>query len=298
MATTKLGNTKSASRAINYAEKRAVVKDGINCDVDYAKTTFKAAREAFGKDKGVEAHTIIQSFKPGEIEKNKANEIGIELAKRVAKDYQVTVYTHDDKEHIHNHIVINSVNLDTGKKYQSNAKQRNLVKEKNDEVCRENGLSVPKRDSAKEKYTLAEKEILQKGQASWKDEIREVVDLVKHKATSFKDFGNHLKEFGIDFKVRGKNVTYKHPDTNKKVRGSKLGADYDKGGLERGFERQTQRRAEQTKSRDGRENRANKQEVKNDSKQSKAIEREHKNNRDDSRKRRKGRGQDGPELSL
>ncbi len=41
MATTKLGNTKSASRAINYAEKRAVEKSGLNCDVDYAKSAFK-----------------------------------------------------------------------------------------------------------------------------------------------------------------------------------------------------------------------------------------------------------------
>ncbi|MDK9864292.1 relaxase/mobilization nuclease domain-containing protein [Staphylococcus equorum] len=41
MATTKLGNTKSASRAINYAEKRAKEKSGLNCDVDYAKSAFK-----------------------------------------------------------------------------------------------------------------------------------------------------------------------------------------------------------------------------------------------------------------
>ncbi|GAB5800787.1 hypothetical protein JMUB7527_28290 [Staphylococcus aureus] len=41
MATTKLGNTKSASRAINYAEKRAEEKSGLNCDIDYAKSYFK-----------------------------------------------------------------------------------------------------------------------------------------------------------------------------------------------------------------------------------------------------------------
>jgi hypothetical protein len=44
MATTKLGNTKSASRAINYAEKRAEEKSGLNCDVDYAKSAFKQTR--------------------------------------------------------------------------------------------------------------------------------------------------------------------------------------------------------------------------------------------------------------
>ncbi|MHA4120072.1 relaxase/mobilization nuclease domain-containing protein, partial [Bacillus cereus] len=67
MATTKLGNTKSASKTINYAEKRAVEKSGHNCDVEYAKSNFKELRMLYGKDKGVQAHTIIQSFKPGEI---------------------------------------------------------------------------------------------------------------------------------------------------------------------------------------------------------------------------------------
>ena len=50
MATTKLGNTKSASRAINYAEKRAEEKSGLNCDVDYAKSAFKQTRALYGKE--------------------------------------------------------------------------------------------------------------------------------------------------------------------------------------------------------------------------------------------------------
>ncbi|MCE3480118.1 relaxase/mobilization nuclease domain-containing protein, partial [Staphylococcus intermedius] len=52
MATTKLSATKSTSRAINYAEKRAVEKSGLNCDVDYAKSSFKASRELYGKTDG------------------------------------------------------------------------------------------------------------------------------------------------------------------------------------------------------------------------------------------------------
>jgi hypothetical protein len=67
MATTKLGNTKSASRAINYAEKRAEEKSGLNCDVDYAKSAFKQTRALYGKENGIQAHTVIQSFKPGEV---------------------------------------------------------------------------------------------------------------------------------------------------------------------------------------------------------------------------------------
>ncbi|RIM64660.1 protein rlx, partial [Staphylococcus arlettae] len=67
MATTKLGNTKSASRAINYAEKRAEEKSGLNCDVDYAKSAFKQTRALYGKESGIQAHTVIQSVKPNEV---------------------------------------------------------------------------------------------------------------------------------------------------------------------------------------------------------------------------------------
>src|SRR5699024_1696775 len=103
MATTKLGNTKSASRAINYAEKRAVVKSGHNLDADYAKSQLKATRALYGKEDGIQAHTIIQSFKPEETTPEQANEIGLELAEKVASNHQVAVYTHADTDHIHNH---------------------------------------------------------------------------------------------------------------------------------------------------------------------------------------------------
>lgn len=120
MATTKLGNTKSASRAINYAEKRAEEKSGLNCDVDYAKSAFKQTRALYGKEDGIQAHTVIQSFKPGEVTPEQCNQLGLELAEKIAPNHQVAVYTHTDKDHYHNHIVINSVDLETGKKYQSN----------------------------------------------------------------------------------------------------------------------------------------------------------------------------------
>lgn len=152
MATTKLGNTKSASRAINYAEKRAEEKSGLNCDIDYAKSSFKQTRALYGKENGIQAHTVIQSFKPGEVTPEQCNQLGLELAKKIAPNHQVAVYTHTDKDHVHNHIVINSIDLETGRKYQSNKQQRNFVKQANDDICREHGMSIPERDPVAE-YT-------------------------------------------------------------------------------------------------------------------------------------------------
>lgn len=237
MATTKLGNTKSASRAINYAEKRAEEKSGLNCDIDYAKSSFKQTRALYGKENGIQAHTVIQSFKPGEVTPEQCNQLGLELAKKIAPNHQVAVYTHTDKEHVHNHIVINSIDLETGRKYQSNKQQRNFVKQANDDICREHGLSVPERDTAKLRYTQAEKSLIEKDQFSWKDDLREKIENVKDHTSDFKSFSEHLAESGIEFKVRGKNVSYKPENVNKWVRGKTLGQDYDKGALEYEFER-------------------------------------------------------------
>ena len=122
MATTKISSTKSTSRAINYAEKRAVVKGSHNCDIDFAKSAFKITREVYGKTGGNQGHVVIQSFKPGEVTPEQCNQLGLELAERIAPNHQVAVYTHDDTDHVHNHIVINSIDLETGKKFNNNKK--------------------------------------------------------------------------------------------------------------------------------------------------------------------------------
>ncbi|MEK3790116.1 relaxase/mobilization nuclease domain-containing protein [Paenibacillus sp. FSL K6-1230] len=245
MATTKLGNTKSASQTINYAEKRAVVKSGYNCDVDYAKSTFKSVRMLYGKENGIQAHTIIQSFKPGEVTPEEANSIGLELAQSVAKDYQVAIYTHSDTEHIHNHIVIHAVNMETGKKYHSNNKQRDFVKSENDRICQERGLSIVTEKQALVRYTAAEKSLLKKGKTSWKDEIRQAVDIGKTRTSDIKGLSAFLDNLGIETRLREKTISYKHPEALKWVRGSKLGYDYEIGGIEHGFARRI--RENQTK---------------------------------------------------
>ena len=88
MATTKLSATRSTSRAINYAEKRAVEKSGLNCDVDYAKSSFKAARELYGKTDGNQGHVIIQSFQPGEVTPEQCNQLGLALAEKLVPNHK------------------------------------------------------------------------------------------------------------------------------------------------------------------------------------------------------------------
>lgn len=240
MATAKISSTKSTARAINYAEKRAESKSGVLCDVDYAKGTFKASRELYSKTDGNQGHVVIQSFKPGEVTTEQCNQLGVELAEKIAPNHQVAVYTHNDTDHIHNHIVINAINLETGKKFNNNKQALKDIRQANDEICHEHGLSVPNAQ-AEMRYTQAELEIRKKGQNSWKDEIRKAIN-ASH-ATNLDELAHDLQEHNIAIeRVTDKTITYRHLEVDKKVRGSKLGDPFDKGGLEIGFRRQNQQR--------------------------------------------------------
>ncbi|GAA3315442.1 hypothetical protein GCM10020331_010340 [Ectobacillus funiculus] len=108
------------------------------------------------KTEGIQAHHVIQSFKPGEVTPELANQMGQDLAREIAKGYEAVVYTHTDKEHIHNHIIINSVSFEDGKKYQAHGKQAiEKVREVSDRLCLERGLSIVQ-EPAKERYHRAE----------------------------------------------------------------------------------------------------------------------------------------------
>lgn len=240
MATIKLGTTGSANRLISYAEKKAVKREGVDCNPEYAKSQFATTRELYGKTDGIQAHHVIQSFKPGEITPDQANKVGLDLAKKLGKGHECVVYTHADKDHIHNHIVINSVNHENGKKLHLHGQQAiDKVRGLSDEICKERGLSVVKEPTSKVRYTLAEQGILERGETSWKDELRQAIDYEKAHSKSYEDFKNNLTEkYGIEVNDKKKHITYKHPDRAKVVRGNKLGLDYERGTIEHGFSRQ------------------------------------------------------------
>jgi hypothetical protein len=245
MATIKLSNTKVANRLISYAEKRAEEREGVDCPAEYAKSQMAATRELWGKNDGIQAHHVIQSFKPGEVTPEMANQIGQDLARDIAKGHECVVYTHTDKDHIHNHIVINSVSYEDGRKFHAHGKEAiDRVREASDRLCKERNLSVVKEPSAEQRYARAEYGLAKRGQMSWKDEIREVIDYEKRDSKSYEDFKKNLADkYNIEVKERGKNISFKHPDSQKFVRGKTLGLAYERGTLEDAFNRQAEREA-------------------------------------------------------
>jgi len=231
MATVKVSTTKNGTRAINYAEKRATVKDGLNCEIHNAKLEMATVRSFYNKTDNIQAHLIIQSFSHEESQQlgaEKINHLGIELAQKVAPDHQIAVYTHTDKEHFHNHIVMNSVSFSDGSKYHQHH-FFDYVKSLNDEIAKEHGLNIVQ-ESALERKTIAEIKLEEKGQVSWKQEIRIAVDntMKDRSVNSYERFRESLNEKGIDVSLRGENITYELLEGKNKVRGTKLGEDYQK----------------------------------------------------------------------
>lgn len=238
MATIQLGNTKVANKLISYAEKRAEERSGVDCPPEYAKSQMKVTRELWGKPDGIQAHHVIQSFKPGEVTAKQANEIGQELARAISKGHEAVIYTHTDKEHIHNHIIINAVNFESGSKYQSSKKDLHRIREESDRLCLEQGLSVVLKREAPVRYTLAEKALLEKGKSSWKDDIRTKIEEAKDATVSYEEFKSYLSEkHNIDVRERGKTTTYYDHANNKRVRDNKLGSDYEREVIKDGFEK-------------------------------------------------------------
>ncbi len=119
------------------------------CDIETANEEFMLAHKlyhdrvrAVRKDEVI-AYQIRQSFKPGEITPEKANEIGYELAMRFTKGkHAFTVCTHTDKAHIHNHIIFNSIALDGKRKFRDFRHSGMAVGRISDILCSENGLSI------------------------------------------------------------------------------------------------------------------------------------------------------------
>ena len=98
---------------------------------------------AIGKLDGRQCYHIIHSFKPGEVSPELALEIAKEFAAEYLPDYEVVIGTHVDKKHIHSHLIFNSVNAQTGKKYHiSTQEYYRQIRAISDRLCREHGLSV------------------------------------------------------------------------------------------------------------------------------------------------------------
>ena len=149
MAVTKIKPIKSTlSKALDYIQNPdktdgKMLVSSFGCSYETADIEFGfTLAQAIDKGNNL-AHHLIQSFEPGEVDYEKAHEIGKQLADAVTKgQYEYVLTTHIDKGHIHNHIIFCAVNFVDYHKYNSNKRSYYGIRNMSDKLCRENGLSV------------------------------------------------------------------------------------------------------------------------------------------------------------
>jgi len=226
----------------NYDQKAIKTRDGelvssYMCSPETAAQEFEDSKRLYylltGRRQPVERdiimYRIIQSFKPGEISPEKANQIAYELAMRfTGGQHQFVVATHVDKHHIHTHIEFNSTNLNCDGKYQNPKNSYLILRRINDELCRTYGLSVIE-NPKKRTRTEGEAAAIKYG-SSHKEHLRQSIDRILPDCRGYDDFLVKMRSEGYEIK-EGRFLSFRAPGWDRFTRSSKLGDNYTKEAL-------------------------------------------------------------------
>lgn len=254
MATTKIWAIKdSLSRVVNYAKnpEKTIFSDlkqvlkyaedgektidknektmyvtGVNCKTETAYEEMTSVQKRFDKYTGNIAYHAYQSFKTGEVSPELAHKIGVELARKMWSEYQVIVATHFNTGTYHNHFVVNSVNIFTGKKFNCNKGAYYHFRELSDELCKEYNLTViekPKGRTPRNIY-FAEK----RGEPTKYNLMRQAIDETMEMCINYAQFKKIMLKKGyiINDDYNRKYPTIRSVNDKKAVRMHHLGEEY------------------------------------------------------------------------
>jgi len=212
----------SIAERTDYAMNEAKVEGGVPvssyaCDPRTVDEEFMLAKREYeyitGRSQGkrdVIAYHIRQSFKPGEVDAQTANEIGYKLAMSFTKgQHAFIVATHTDRQHYHNHIIFNSTNLSCDKKFKDFKRSGKAVRRISDLLCAEYGLSVIENPNPSKGKNYAE--WLGTKEPSWQDKLRGKIDEVLPAYSSFEDFLVAMKTAGYTVNDKRKHITLLAP---------------------------------------------------------------------------------------
>ena len=186
---------------------RSVLETAINCDLESAYQDMQETKRRWGKPGGVLGYHLIHAFAPGEVTPEQAHEIGVEFAARLLGDrYEAVVSTHLDRDHLHCHILFNSVSFVDGAKYKNTFKDYfGDIRGISNEVSRAHGLSVIEPGEGGRHY--AEWNAEAQGRPTLQALVRRDIDAVAASAYTMKAFWRQLEELGYTVK-RGPNIKH------------------------------------------------------------------------------------------
>ena len=230
--------------------------DEINYDLVYR--TFLEEKNVWDKDSGrMYAHNIISWHKDEQITQEQALEFGNEFAENWFSGFQTLVAVHKDKDHIHCHLVTNSVSYEDGRKLHNTKKDLERMKQLTNQMCRERGLTVAEKGKhfdgnqiekgeviawSKDKYNLFRQQV----KDSFVADCAMAVLKAMENCISKEKFIEKMKQFGwnVNWTEKRKHITFQNQD-GKKVRDSNLSKtfhlDISKEDLENEFDRNYER---------------------------------------------------------
>lgn len=218
----------------DYSQNAAKTEDGkyissYECDPKTADEEFLLSKRQYEQTTGrrqendIIAYQIRQSFKPGEITPEEANQVGYELALRFTKGkHAFIVATHIDKAHIHNHIIFNSTALDCTRKFRNFYLSSFAIQRVSDIICLSHGLSIIK----PRPYREREKRTEYPQRPSLRDAVRADIDAALQKQPgSFTELIGFLQDAGYEYKP-GKQPALRGKDQKRFIRFRSLGEGY------------------------------------------------------------------------
>ena len=209
---------------------------GKDCMAESCLEEMLYTKDLYNKTGGRQYIHIIQSFDPKDnLTPSQVHNAGLKLA-NTFNGFQVLVATHIDKEHLHNHLIVNSVSFENGYKIQMSKKDLQYLKDYSDKICAKMGASViPKKDKTnyikRNEYRVAER------RESWKFKLINAIDLSMAESTCKEDFIKTMNKLGyqVNWTDTRKYITYTTPE-GYKCRDNKLFEEkYLKGNMEDEF---------------------------------------------------------------
>lgn len=241
------GCKSTPTKAIGYITdpEKAEIVSTLNLDdsENYSKQ-FRATAKIYGKGNKYENrkyyHFKVSCDRGDNVDPISHHQYAEDLAGVLFSGYECIIATHTDTKTVHSHIIVNSVSFETGKMLHLNDKEYGAMKDKANELGAERGFSVLDfRKPAARRVATAERIVELKGGTSWKQELREVIDLAKQDTTDIESFEKYLNDYGVTLtRNTEKTISYRHPKKKKGIRGERLGSDYTKGSILNVFDKQ------------------------------------------------------------
>lgn len=239
MAVTKIHPIKTTlKKAINYICNGDKTDDEIYvtthmCSRENAHKEFELTKKQFNSRTKTLAHHLIQSFVPEEVGFEEAHQVGIELCEKILEGkYEYVLATHIDKDHIHNHIIFNSIDINEGKVYHSYYGSYMNIRNQSDKLCKEHNLSVIDQETEKEINEIKRRKFVnwydwnedKKGK-SYKSRLQFDMDRVIQKAINWEHFLKIMEQYGYEIKF-GKYIAFKQNNQQRFTRAKTIGANY------------------------------------------------------------------------